>query len=101
MSVHQAVFLDLHSYLRYPTGTLVGGENSLTVQFRFCSDHGMLLYQNGGDRFFAMGIHSSRLYLEWKMSNTVIEVSRYHAQIYEEKHIGNLSENRVDWGGEE
>jgi len=36
----------------------------------------MLIYQNGGAGYFAVGVNDGRIYLEWKMENKIIEVNR-------------------------
>ena len=70
------VHLDVNSYLRYSgsTSPLQGAENLLRFKFRFCSNHGMLLYQEDGDKFFALGVNAGKVYLEWKTSDRLIEV---------------------------
>ena len=76
------IFLDINSFLRFGSNRNLtqGLENSLSFRFRFCNDRGMLLYQdakreNGDHNFFALGVNSGRIYMEWKMSNRLIEVS--------------------------
>ena len=69
--------MDINSYLRYDgsRNLLEGAENVLNFKFRFCNDHGVLIYQGGDDAFFALGIHSEKIYLEWKTPEKLIEVS--------------------------
>ena len=73
-------FLDVNSYLLFSgeRHILNGAERSLGFGFRFCNDKGMLLYQNGGGGFFAVGVNAGRIYLEWKNTNGIIEVRHYN-----------------------
>ena len=70
------IFLDVNSYLQYSSsrGILHGAEDSITFRFRFCNDKGMLIYQNGGAGFFALGVNSGKIYIEWSTSDTTVEV---------------------------
>ncbi len=70
------IYFDINSYITYNAGrnVLIGAENSLTLAFRFCNDQGMLIYQDADDGFFAAGINSGRVFLEWKTSQDLIEV---------------------------
>ena len=50
---------------------------TLYCRFRFCNDRGILIYQDGsigGTGFFALGVNSGKIYLEWKTNSKLIEV---------------------------
>lgn len=72
----EAYYVDVDTYIRFPasSASLTGADNLLGFQFRFCNDRGMLIYQEGGDNFFALGVNSGKIYIEWKTSNKVVEV---------------------------
>ncbi len=53
---------------------LAGLENRVTVNFTLCNDRGILLYKDDPDGFFALGVHSARIYLEWKTTSEIVEV---------------------------
>ena len=53
---------------------LAGAEYILTVRFSFCNERGILLYLDGLEGFFALGINNGRIYLEWKTNHELIEV---------------------------
>ena len=68
----------MNSYIKFSSAQLQGAEDRLTFSFRFCSNHGLLLYQAGapGTRdFLAVGVHDAKIYLEWRIEATLIEVS--------------------------
>ena len=69
----------MNTYLRYDSGShLLGAEDRLSFRFRYCNDHGLLIYQSGGPDtrdFMAVGVHSARVYLEWRTEGSLIEVS--------------------------
>ncbi|KAJ8039429.1 hypothetical protein HOLleu_17146 [Holothuria leucospilota] len=80
-------YVDINSYIKFSAVTnstghfLRGAEGVLEFQFRFCSDHGMLIYQSGGSSseeqglFFALGVNSGRIYAEWRVvPGALIEV---------------------------
>ena len=70
------VYFSGNSYLTYNVGrnVLAGLENSLTVTFTYCNNKGILLYKDDSVGFFALGVHSRRIYLEWKTTSEVVEV---------------------------
>ena len=70
------VYFNGNSYLTYNVGrnVLAGLENSLTVTFTYCNNKGILLYKDDSVGFFALGVHTRRIYLEWKTTSEVVEV---------------------------
>ena len=70
------VYFSGNAYLTYNVGrnVLAGLENSLTVTFTYCNNKGILLYKDDSVGFFALGVHSRRIYLEWKTTSEVVEV---------------------------
>jgi hypothetical protein len=77
----EALFMDINSFLRFDgdRSLLQGAETSLSFNFRFCNDKGLLLYAEGSRDesnydFFALGVNSGSIYLEWKTAKSLIEV---------------------------
>ncbi|XP_033105068.1 uncharacterized protein LOC117107474 [Anneissia japonica] len=79
-------FIDIDGYIKYnavsdtSNNYLRGAEDVLEIRFRYCNDYGMLLYQNGGSSggaqnyFFALGVNAQKIYLEWRVSSSLIEL---------------------------
>ena len=77
MAVSAELYFDYNSYLRYGAGryVLTGAETRLSFRFRYCSvAGGLLIYQDGLNGYFSLGVNSRNIYLEWKTSNNLIEV---------------------------
>ena len=72
----QDKFIDFNSYLSFTDGraALAGAEDVLRFRFRFCNLKGILLYLEGSNGFFALGVNDKRLYLEWKTNHKLVEV---------------------------
>ena len=72
------VYFGGNSYMTYNPGRniLAGLESSFTVTFTYCNNKGILLYKDDSVGFFALGVHTGRIYLEWKTNSEIVEVKK-------------------------
>ena len=70
------VYFAGNSYMTFNPGRniLTGLENSFTVTFTYCNNKGILLYKDDSVGFFALGVHTGRIYLEWRTTSEIVEV---------------------------
>ena len=92
-------YFDVNAYVRFAPGRYIlsGAASSLSFRFRYCNDHGLLIYQDGDSGYFAVGVHSSMIYLEWKTSINIIEASSKTAVLKFFDLPSRTFWNKIDW----